>query len=198
MDDAFRHQVLDKGEPHVRNSGGAVQPSFLLHLQDDVLHGLALVFCQVELIRQRFVAFDQLGGRETGRNAGSFRVIFDQVDDAVNRPVYGAAVLIFAAEVPSEWSFLIFRHVQRVIHQFLQAVPSRRGDGYDGNAQQRFHAVYVDGTSVAAQFVHHVQRQHHRHVQFHELHRQVQAALDAGRVQNIDDARRLFIEDEVA
>ena len=53
-------------------------------------------------------------------------------------------------------------------------------------------------TAVAAHLVHHVQRKHHRHVQLHELQRQIQIAFDVRRIGDVDDAGRLFGQDEPA
>ena len=37
LDHRLRHQLLNEGEAHIRNGGGAVQPALLLHLHDDML-----------------------------------------------------------------------------------------------------------------------------------------------------------------
>ena len=93
--------------------------------------------------------------------------------------------------------------------------------------QHRFHLVDAHRAAVAAHFVHHVQRQNHGDIQLHQLHGQVEVALnivdatniernlyltiqlhqlhgqvevalDVGGVHDIDDAGGLFADDELA
>ena len=44
---------------------------------------------------------------------------------------------------------------------------------------------------LARYLVHHVQRQHHGHLQLQQLQGQVEVPLDVGGVHNVDDAVRL-------
>ena len=68
----------------------------------------------------------------------------------------------------------------------------------DRDAQHGFHLVDAHRAAVAAHLVHHVQRQHHWDVQLHQLHSQVKVALDVGGIHDVDDARGLFANDELA
>ena len=161
-----------------------------------MLDGLLFVLRKAQAVHQRIVALDNLRGGESCRNACGCRVVVDQVNDAVDGPVHGPAVFVLAAEVVAGGRLLIFRHMQRVVHQFLDALSFRGGDRNDGDAEQSFHPVDVDGSAVAPHLVHHVERQHHGNVEFHQLHRQIQAAFDAGSVQDVDDAFGLLLQDE--
>ena len=55
----------------------------------------------------------------------------------------------------------------------------------------------MDGAAVAPHLVHHVQRQHHGHIQFHQLHGQVEVALDVGGIYDVDDAGGFLPNDEL-
>ena len=116
------------------------------------------------------------------------------MDAAVHR----AAVVLLAAEVEPARTLLVLGHMDRMVHQFVHALVLGRRDGHHRDAQHGFHLVDADGAAVAAHLVHHVQGQHHGGIQLHELHRQVQVALDVGRVHDVDDAGRLFADDELA
>ena len=192
------HQLVDEVEPHIRNGGGTVQPALLLHLHDDVLDHLFFVLVQLEGLLNTGVALHQLGSREPHRDAGRSSVILDEVDDTVDAAMHRAAVVLLAAEVEPARTLLVLGHMDRMVHQFVHALVLSRRDGHHRDAQHGFHLVDADGAAVAAHLVHHVQGQHHGGIQLHELHRQVQVALDVGRVHDVDDAGRLFADDELA
>ena len=115
------------------------------------------------------------------------------MDAAVDR----AAVILLAAEIHPARPLLILCDVERVVHQLVHALVLCRRDGHDRDAQHGLHLIDADGAAVAAHLVHHVQRQHHRRIQLHELHGEVQIPLDVGGVHDIDDARGLLADDEL-
>ena len=90
------------------------------------------------------------------------------------------------------------RDAHGAFDQILNALVLRRGDGNDRNAEFIGHFLHIDGAAVAAHFVHHVERQHHRDLHFKKLQRQIEVALDIRGVDDIDDAIRLLIQDKIA
>ena len=151
---------------------------------------------------QRFlnagVAFHQLGGSKPHRDARRLGVILNEVQDAVDAAVHRAAVVILAAEIHASGAFLILCHMDGVVYQLVHALVLGGGDGDDRDAQHGFHLVDAHRAAVAAHFVHHVQRQHHGDIQLHQLHGQVEVALDVGGVHDVDDAGGLFADDELS
>ena len=62
-----------------------------------------------------------------------------------------------------------------------------RGDGHHGDAEHPLEPVDVDRAAVGRDLVHHVRREDHGPVEFHELEREVEVALDVGGVDDVDD-----------
>ena len=120
------------------------------------------------------------------------------VDAAVHRAKRVVLVLAGGAEVDAAGRLVEARHVQGVVHQFVDAFVFRRGKGHHGDAQLCLQLVHADGAAVGLHLVHHVERQHHGDAQFHDLHGQVQVALDVRAVDDVDDAVGLFVQQEVA
>ena len=85
-----------------------------------------------------------------------------------------------------------------VVHHLVNALVLHSADRDDGYAEHPLHAVDADGSAVALQLVHHIECQHHRYTQFHQLHSEVEVALDVCGIHNVDDAARLVFEDETA
>ena len=197
LDYRLRHQLLNEGEAHIRNGGGAVQPALLLHLHDDMLDHFFFVLIQLQRLLDALVALHQLGGSKTHRDARRFGMILDKMDDAVDAAVHCAAVVVLAAKVHASRPLLILCHMDSVVHQLIHALILGGGDGNDRDAQHGFHLVDTHCAAVAAHLVHHVQRQHHGSVQLHQLHGQVEIALDVGGVHDVDDAGGLFADDEL-
>ena len=79
-----------------------------------------------------------------------------------------------------------------MVYQLIHALILGGRDGNDRDAQHGLHLVDAHRAAVAAHLVHHVQRQHHGGVQLHELHRQVEVALDVGGIHDVDDAGWVF------
>ncbi len=69
LDHRLSHQLMDKGEAHIRNGGGAVQAALLLHLHDDMLDHLFFVLIQLQGFLNAVVALHQLCGGKAHRDA---------------------------------------------------------------------------------------------------------------------------------
>ena len=197
LHDGLLHQLVDEVEPHIRDGGGAIQTPLLLHLDDDVLDHLFFVLVELQGRLDALVALHELCGRKAHRDACGLGMILDQVDDAVDAAVDCAAVILLAAEIHPARPLLILCDMERMIHQLVHALVLCRRDGHDRDAQHGLHLIDADSAAVAAHLVHHVQRQHHRRIQLHELHGEVQIPLDVGGVHDIDDARGLLADDEL-
>ena len=186
--------LLNEAEAHVGDRGRAVKPALLLHLADDVLERLLLVLIQPEALEHEAVPLRELARRKTHRDAGLHRVVLDQAHDRVQTAVYRAALFVRIAEIHAAGAFLMLRHVYRVVDQLGDALVFRGGDRHHRDAEHRLHLVDAHRAAVFAHLVHHVEREHHRHVQLHELHRQIQVALDIRRVDDVDDPLRMLLE----
>ena len=115
----------------------------------------------------------------------------------VDAAVYRAAVVVLAAEVLLQRRLLIFCHMDSVLHQLIHTLVLGGGDRDHRNAQHGLHGVDVDGTLIAHQFIHHVQRHHHGNAHFQQLHGQIQVSLDVGGVHDVDDGFGLVLQHEV-
>ena len=197
-DDRARAEAVDKVEAHIRDCRGAVEPALGLHLDDNMLHHLALVFAEVQRLCYKRVALDKLACGEAQRDARRLCVVFNEVHNAVEAAVDRATVGVLVAEIDATRLFLIARDVHRVAHELVDALLVRGRDRYDGNAEHRFHFIDADRAAVAAHLVHHVQCEHDRRVQLHQLHCEIEVALDVRRIGNVDDACRLLLENELA
>ncbi len=153
LDHRLRHQLLNEGEAHIRNGGGAVQPALLLHLHDDVLDHLFFVLVQLQGFLNAVVALHQLGGGKPHRDTRRLGVILDEVQDAVDAAVHRAAVVVLAAKVHAPGALLILCHMDGVVYQLVHALVLGGGDGDDRDAQHRFHLVDAHRAAVAAHLV---------------------------------------------
>ena len=176
----------------------AVKAALLLHLRDDVLHHLLLVAVQAEARRHGFVAADEPAGDEAGRKAGTLRMVLDQMHEAVEAAVHRSAVVILVAEILAFRFLLILGDMYGMLHKFAHTFAGGSGNRYDRDAEQALHLIDTDGTAVAPQLIHHIERQYHRHIQLHQLHGQVEVAFDIVGINDIDDRLGLLVNDEVA
>lgn len=71
--------------------------------------------------------------------------------------------------------------------EFADSGTPRGGDGKDRNAERLGKRGNVDSDFFFFRFVHHVQRQHDADARFDQLERQIKAAVEIGRVRNVDD-----------
>ena len=163
-------ELLDEGKAHVRNGGGPVQATLLLHLADDMIQHLLFVLGQTQGLQHQLIPFHQLAGGKAHGNPRGLGVVFNQVHDAVETAVDRAAVVVLVAKVRSAGPLLILGNVDGVTHQLLHALVLGGHNGHHGDAQQLLHFVNVDGASVAPDLVHHVEGQNDGHIQLHQLH----------------------------
>ena len=197
LDDGSVNQFLDKREPHVGDGGRSVHSGFFLHLHDDMLQGLFLILVEIELLEDTWISFDEFRGGKTLRDPGSFCVVVHEDHDTVQASVDRASTVVLITEVQTPRTFLVFRNVKGVVYQLVDTFVLRCRDGDDRNTELVLHLVDEDGTAVASYFVHHVQRDDHRNIELHELHGQVEVTLDICCIDDVDDAARLFVKDEL-
>ncbi len=87
--------------------------------------------------------------------------------------------------------------MQGMVHKFLDTFSLCRRDRHDRQAEYRLHLVDIDGAAVAPDLIHHIEGQHHRDIEFHELHGEVEVALYIAGIHDVDDACRLLVEYEL-
>ena len=112
--------------------------------------------------------------------------------------VYGAAVVVLAAEVVAAGGFLVACHVHGVLHELVDALVAGGGDAHYRDAEDALHLVDADGASVPSHLVHHVEGQHHRHSQLHQLQGEVEITFNVACVHYVDEAAGFRIQDEFA
>ena len=91
-----------------------------------------------------------------------------------------------------------FRRRKRALHQLPYALVFERRDLHDGHAERLFEPGGVQLIAVFGDRVDHVERDHDGHVDLHELRGKVQIAFEIGRVDDVDDAIGLFVQDIIA
>ena len=195
FDDRGVDHALDEAVAHIGEGRVAVKPRLRFHLHDAVLKQLLLVFVELQAVGKIVPALDELDGAEARGHADAVGMVGDDVHDRVDAAVHRRIV---CAEVRHRGHRFAARGGERLVEQLAYALAPGGGDGHDGDAERCAHFLYVDRAAVGAHLVHHVERQHHRHAQLEELEREVEVALDVGRVHDVDDAVGLFIQDEVA
>ena len=191
--DRLRHGVFNEAVAHVRQRRVAVKTALLLHLHDGVLDQLQLVRVELKLVRDRFIALDELCCRKADGDARRLRVVLDYMADRVDAAVDGA----LRAEVIDARLLAQTRRADGDFDQLLHALAVCRADGHDGHAQKLGQERRIDRAAVSGQLVHHVERQHRGRLERQELERQIEVALKVRRVHDVDDAVRLLIENEV-
>ncbi len=193
LDHRIRAQPFDKGIPHVRHSGFPVGAQLPFHLGDAVLHHILFVFREREQFEHRRIPLDQFGGGEPGRYMDPLGMILDQMRNRVDRPMYrtDAEILPFGRGAG-------LRNRDSPFHHLVDPLVFDRRDREDRHSQLPLHRFDFDGPAVAADLVHHIERNHHRNPQLDELHTEVEVALDIGRIKDIDDPVRMAAQQEVA
>ena len=167
-------------------------------LFQNVVDGVALIIGQVKRFNHSRIAFHHLARRKTQRYACSLRMVFNQVNHGMNTTVHGTSMVGRATEVGTTWSLLVACHMNGVIHQFLHTFVFGCRNRHNWYSEAGFKLIDVDSAAIVAHLVHHIQSKHHRYAQFHQLHGQIQVALNVGGVHNVDDALWLGIENELA
>ena len=112
--------------------------------------------------------------------------------------MHSAAVVVLAAEILPCRSLLIVGHVDGVLHKLIDALALSRRDSHNRDAEDALHVVETNRAAVARHLVHHVQGQHHRYAQFHQLDSEVEVALDVRCIDDVDKALRFLFKDKVA
>ena len=84
------------------------------------------------------------------------------------------------------------------LHQLPDALVFERGDLYHGDAKRALQFFRIDLVAVLFYRVDHIERDDNGDVDLQELRRQIQVALQIGRIDDVDDAVGLFVDDKVA
>ena len=191
-------ESLYEGESHIRDCGAAVHPPLLLHCHDKLLNGGLFVFGKIQSLLYDRIAFHQFAGGEADRNPG-LRGLFAYLGHhRVKAAVHCSAVVVFIAEVLKHRCLTVLRHVDGMVHKLVDALPLYRGDGNHRQAEDALHLVHADGSPVAAELVHHIEAEHHRQAEFHQLLSQVKVSLDVAGIHYIDYRLGLLTQDEGA
>ena len=120
-------------------------------------------------------------------------MVLDQVHDSVQAAVYRSSMILRVTEVLPSRLFLILCHMQCMLDQLSDTLIFRCGDRDDRDAEQLLHLIDEHGAAIVAHLIHHVQGEHHRHIELHQLHRQIQVSLNIRRIDDIDNALRVLI-----
>ena len=124
-------------------------------------------------------------------------MIFNQMHNAMQTAVNRTTMITLIAEIFPSAAFLILRHMQRMTCKFLNTFILRCRNRYNRNSKKCLHLIDVNGSAIAAHLVHHIQCQHHRYIQFHQLHGQIKISLNVGCIYNINNTCRLFIKNKL-
>ena len=190
--------TADKRIAHIRDRGRPVESPFLLHLSDQMLAGLPLILIELKRLNDTLISLYHLVGCEPDRNIRRFTVVLDQVHDGVNTAVHSAAVIVRFTEILSPRFLLVIGHMHGMADQFINAFIGRCRDRDDRDAKHILHGIDPDTASVSPHLVHHIERQHHRNIQLHQLHCQVHVPLNIGRVGDIDDPLGMFPQNKLS
>ena len=99
---------------------------------------------------------------------------------------HGAPLALFGGGLPG------------ALHQRGDALVFKGGDLYDGDAELPLELDCVQLVSALFDGVHHIERDDDGYVDLHDLCGEVEVALEVGRIDDVDDAVRLFVDDVVA
>ena len=138
------------------------------------------------------VALDQLGCRKTHGNFAGLGMIFDEMAERVNRLMHRPGAKI---QPPGQPLFLARGDGRR--DEIFDALVFAGRDGNARDAQLGRKLAEIDAAVIGADFVHHIQRQHHGNIQLQKLECQIEIALDIRRVDDIDDGIRVLMQQEV-
>ena len=195
----FFAQSLNKAKAHIRQRCLAVQPGVAFQFGDRMPQHIGFVFVKIQRPFDQRIALHQLGGGKAGGQPGTHGVVFDQVVDGVDAAVYRTVAPVGGiAKVDAPGAFAVAGNVQRVFDQLVNALVFGGRNRHHRHAQQILQLVDHHGAAVGAHLVHHIQRQHHRDAQLHQLHGQIEVALDIGRIYDIYNAVRVGVQQKVA
>ena len=152
-----------------------------------MLDGLHLVLGKAECPGHKRIAFDKLAGGKAYGDTSALGMILDEMHNAMQAAMNSSAMIGHIAKVLTGRRFLVVSHMNSMTYELIDTLVLHSADRNDRDAQQLFHLVDADGTAVTLHFIHHIEGQNHRDAQLHELHRQVEVALDIGSIHDIDD-----------
>ena len=112
--------------------------------------------------------------------------------------MYCAPVFVLITEIGSARLFLILGDMQGMPHKLVNTFVLSRRNRHYRNSQHVFHFINMYSSAVSADLIHHVQCQHHRCIQFHKLHGQIQVSFDVVCIHNVDDACRPLLKNELS
>ena len=189
--------LIDVGVAHFRHRRTVIHTTLFFHLQHDMLQHLFFILLQRQLFQKQLISFDQLGCRKPYGDPCIHRVILDQMHHCMNTAVYGTAMIRTVAKILHRRCFLIFRHMDRMMHQFIHTLILCCRDRHDRHAQHLFHCIDVHIAAVADHLIHHIECYHHRQSHLEQLHRQIQIPPDTGHIHDIYDRLGLFLQDKI-
>jgi len=181
----------------------------ITHIRHERFHVVAMGLAQM----------DQGGVRgEVGRHAGGGTSLFVpfhelQQEPASRIPLRQPAVTLFqlfsqqlhralhvlaVVKLVRLNPFRFIRNLHHRVQQGGQAALLNSGGGRHLDAEHHFHTRHIDAVSFRLRFVDDVERHHHRDAQLHELHRQVEIALQVGGVHHVDDQIGTLVDQVVA
>ena len=147
---------------------------------------------QAQFLFQRLVALEELGGDVAGLHVMLSGLVLHQMGDGVQGRM-GLAV----ADVQLRGHGLVLRRLHGPAHQLVDALALSGADSDHRHAQPLFQPGQINGISVAAHLVHHIEGHHHRPSQLQKLQCQIKVPLQIGGVHNVDDHVRLIPDDEI-
>lgn len=103
----------------------------------------------------------------------------------------------FGAEIHAHRYFPIARDVYRVVDKLVDTLVFRRGDRNDRYTEYLLKLVDEDRAAVGAYLVHHVEGEHHRYPELHELHGEVEIAFDIRSVNDVDDTAGVGVQQKI-
>ena len=190
--------ILNEIKSHMGNCRRPVQTTLCFHLFYDMLQHLFFILIQFQRLENQRIPFCQLRCCKTNRDLCCLCMIFDQMHDRMQTSMYRTTVFVDITVVNLSWPLLIFCHMQRMSYQFIDTFVLRRRDGNDRNPQHLFHLVDQNRSAVFPYLIHHIQGKHHRNIQLHQLHGQIQIPLNIGSIHNVDDSFRMFIQHKIS
>ena len=123
-------------------------------------------------------------------------MILDEMHDAMQGAVKSSMVVILIAEIRDARLLLIACDMDRMLHELAHPLIFDSGDRDDRDLQKPLHLIDQDGASIVFHLIHHIDRKHHRYPKLHQLHGEIQIAREIRRIHDIDDPRRLLLEDK--
>ena len=153
------------------------------------------ILAKLKLFQDEFITLSKLGSCELCRNACLFGMVLDQVHYAMETSMY-RAVFFGTAKVHSAGTLLESGHMKGVAYKFFDTFVSRRRDRHYRDTQHFFHLVDMDSSAVFFDFIHHVECQHHRHIQLHQLHGEIKISFYICSIDDVDYSFDVSIHNE--